>query len=121
MSGGNSNNNPCDVTRSEVKKEYKCGIGKSCLKCSKKRNCQKEVARNYRTFDKQKRTELKKRYSCPIRRIMCTRSCQDYEKCNREVKKNHEEWFVAYYKGNKEILEKISKQYRGDFDGRIIN
>ena len=46
---------------------------------------------------------------------MCSRECLNYKKCSRQEKKNYEEWTGAYKTGNKEILEKISKQYRGKF------
>lgn len=115
MFGGNSDNNPCDVTCSEVKKRYKCNKLKNCLNCSKKKICQRQDAKKYRSFEEQQKTELKRRYSCPIRRKICSRKCLNYKKCNRQEKKNHEEWTEAYKIGNKEILEKISKQYRGKF------
>ena len=73
MFGGNSDNNPCDVTCSEVKKRYKCNKLKNCLNCSKKKLCQRQDAEKYISFEKQHTTELKRRYSCPIRIKICSR------------------------------------------------
>ena len=56
MFGGNSDNNPCDVTCSEVKKRYKCNKLKNCLKCSKKKICQRQDAKNYRSFEEEQKT-----------------------------------------------------------------
>ena len=109
-SGGSSDNSDTLIfTREKVVQKYKCNLDQ-CGHCENWKRCEREPAKQYRKFYRQRSEALKQKFYCEEIGGLCKRACKKYKQCNKKEKTDFNKWKEAYKRGNKDILEQITRR-----------